>query len=111
MGKDRWDNAIYILGRGGGARTAGNLLYSLADIYQSPPEELLLINALSHLSATTTIGGTLSRGLGIIWPGRALTVAGIRMCYFKFVRMVEETEHLLTCIRNGKEETSVKLEN
>lgn len=111
MGKDRWDNDVHILGRGGGARVAGNLLYSLAEMYGCPTTDLLLINALPHLSATTTIGGTLSRGLGIIWPGRALTVAGIRMCYFKFVKMVEETELLIACIRNGKEETYVKLEN
>lgn len=104
IGRDRWGREVYALGRGKASRFVANLLESLLVVEGLAPTAVVLVNALPRATLVTTVGGTLSRGLGLIWPGRPLTLWGIRHCYRRFVRLVEETERLLSLVEE-KEET------
>lgn len=103
IGVDSRGWEVYALGRGPAARLVANCVESLMELYALRPLELVLIDALPSVSLVTTIGGTLSRGLGIVWPGRPLALWGIRRSYFRFVRLVEETERLLALAGEKKE--------
>ncbi|MDI6871294.1 MAG: DUF3189 family protein [Bacillota bacterium] len=103
VGRDRAGRGVYALGRGRAARLVLNCLESLVELEGASPVAVVMINALPRLSLVTTVGGTLSRGLGLIWPGRPLTLWGVRRCYFRFVRLVEETERLLSLVEEKEE--------
>jgi hypothetical protein len=107
IGRDRGGRDVYALGRGPVAREVANCLESLVSIGSSSPTEVLLINALPKLSFVTTVGGTLSRGYGLIWPGRPLALWGVRRCYRRFVRLVEETEQLLSYLEREEERGAI----
>ncbi|MGE5576690.1 MAG: DUF3189 family protein [Syntrophothermus sp.] len=95
MGTDRWGDEVYILGRGRAKRFMKNAIKSLCRIYGFPEQQLLLVDALSILNTTTVVGGTLSRGLGLVSLGRPIAALGIRLSYFNFVRLVERIEMIL----------------
>ncbi|MGE5552620.1 MAG: DUF3189 family protein [Betaproteobacteria bacterium] len=103
LGRDGAGRDVYALGRGPAARLVVNCLESLVEITGASPVEVVLINALPTASLITTIGGTLSRSLGLIWPGRPLALWGVRRCYPRFVRLVEQTERLLALMEEKEE--------
>ncbi|MGE5509508.1 MAG: DUF3189 family protein [Chitinophagales bacterium] len=107
IGRDRGNHDVYALGRGPVAREVANCLLSLLGVTGCDRLEVLLVNALPQISFVTTIGGTLSRGYGLIWPGRPLALWGIRRCYSRFVRLVEETERLLAYLDQEEERGAI----
>ncbi|MCL4515159.1 MAG: DUF3189 family protein [Firmicutes bacterium] len=108
MGTDHWGNEVYILGRGRAKKFMKNAVKSLCRIHGFPEEDLLLVDALSILNTTTVVGGTLSRGLGLVSLGRPIAALGIRLSYFNFVRLVEKIER---SVRKEKEEIDSPKEN
>lgn len=105
IGRDQAQRDVYALGRGSAARYVVNCLESLLLEERMSPMEIVLVNALPTISLVTTVGGTLSRGMGLVWPGRPLALWGVRRCYPRFVRLVRETERLLALV-DEKEERS-----
>lgn len=101
MGRDPEGHEIYIIGRKSNPRLLVNLVQSLLEIRGLPPEEILLVNALTAATMTILIGGTLSRGLGLVSLGRPLAIMGIQLSYWRFVRLVEETKSRLREITKG----------
>lgn len=104
IGRDSAGREIYVLGRGPAARLVANCVESLGELLGTPPLAVVMVNALPSVSLVTTIGGTLSRGLGIVWPGRPLVLWGIRRCYGRFVQLVTETERLLSLVSPEEEQ-------
>jgi hypothetical protein len=103
IGRDGAGRGVYALGRGPAARLVVNCLESLLLEADASPVAIVLVNALPAISLVTTIGGTLSRGFGLVWPGRPLALWGIRHCYPRFVRLVSETERLLALVHEKEE--------
>ncbi len=96
MGIDQNGHRIFIMGRKRAMRLMENAVQSLLKIYGRPADEILLVNALSEVTLTTAIGGTLSRGFGLVRLGRPLAILGIQLCYFRFVQLVERTETVIS---------------
>ena len=92
IGRDPLGYEVYILGRKSAAQLIENLIPSVLKYYGYPPQKILLVNALERLHLLTTVGGTLSRGLGLITIGRPLTIWGIKMSYFNFVELVDSVQ-------------------
>ncbi|MBO8126688.1 MAG: DUF3189 family protein [Firmicutes bacterium] len=92
FGRDAQGHEVYILGRKNAEELISNLVPSILKYYGHPPQEILLVNALERLSLLTTVGGTLSRGAGLVSIGRPLTIWGIKRCYFNFVQLVESVQ-------------------
>lgn len=107
VGRDPQGREVYALGRGPAARYVVNCVESLLVIDGRSPVAVVMINALPSISLVTTIGGILSRGLGLVWPGRPLALWGIRRCYSRFVRLVAETERLLSLVDEKEERVQV----
>lgn len=108
VGRDDAGRDVYALGRGSAGRLVVNCVESLCELVSAEPAAVVMINALPEASLMTTIGGTLSRGLGLVWPGRPLAVWGVRHCYRRLVRLVEETERLLSLVSGEQEKGSGK---
>ncbi len=92
IGVDQLGHEVYILGRKKAAQMVENLIRSILQYYSHSPNEILLVNALERLSIITTIGGTMSRGAGIISLGRPLTIWGIKRSYPNFVALVNTVQ-------------------
>lgn len=103
IGQDQAGREVYALGRGRAAKFVVNCVESLKELAGLPPLEILMVNALPRASLVTAVGGTLSRGLGLVWLGRPLATWGIRRGYARLVELVEETEHLLALVSEKKE--------
>jgi hypothetical protein len=106
LGRDQAGREVYALGRGPAARLVLNCLESLVEIIGASPVAVVAINALPSASRLTTVGGTLSRSFGWVWPGRNLALWGVRRRYRRLVRLVEQTERLLNLVEE-KEESPV----
>lgn len=92
VGVDEYGHEVYILGRKNAAYMVENLIKSVLAYYNHSPHEILLVNALERLSIITAIGGTLSRGFGLVRLGRPLTIWGIKNCYANFVTLVNTVQ-------------------
>lgn len=92
FGQDKGENKVYILGMGKAKKTVKNLLDSFLELEEIDKEEILLVNSLKHDNIFVRIGGFLSRRLGLIFPGRSLTVYGLKMVYFDFVETVNQVK-------------------
>lgn len=92
FGNDESGNSIYILGTGKARKMVLNALKSLMEIEGIPPEEIYLENTLKNINLVVRVGGFLSRGLGLVFPGRNLTVYGLQRAYFRFVRDVKRVK-------------------
>jgi len=92
FGNDEFGNSIYILGMGKARKMVLNALKSLIEIEGISPEEIYLENTLKNINLVVRVGGFLSRGLGLVFPGRNLTVSGLQRAYFRFVKVVKRVK-------------------
>lgn len=92
FGKDEFGNRVYILGTGKAKKIVINALKSFMEIEEINQDEVYLENTLKNVNLLVRIGGFLSRGLGLIFPGRILTVYGLQRAYPKFVQMVKRVK-------------------
>ncbi len=92
-GTDKKNNRIYFLGMKKAENLNKRVIYSLLKIENIPSEKILLINTLKYINIWVRIGGFFSRRLGIIKPGRNLTIYGIKKNYNKFVDLVKNTRN------------------
>ncbi len=100
MGFDNAGNEVFAIGRGHARAVAERALYSLARLIRYPDDSFLVVNALAVADLWTTIGGTISRGLGLTPWGRPIVIHGVRRSYRRLVALVEQTE--LTVLRMRK---------
>ena len=93
FGSDENNNKIFILGMGTAKKIVKNVIYDLMKVENIPEKEVLLINTLKNINLYVRIGGFLSRKLGLIYPGRFLTIYGLKQSYNKFVDTVREVKN------------------
>ncbi len=91
-GIDKWGNKIYVQGMGGSDRIVINLLKDIMALYGIPEREILLVNALENVNILVRIGGFLSRRLGLVFPGRVISIIGLQLAYPKFLRTVQRVK-------------------
>ncbi len=92
MGKDKFGNEIYTIGRQSLGDIFEPMLTGLAEILQIPSSEFLLVNTLPAVNFPMKLGGFLSRALKVIWIGRPLVLLGVQHSYFKFVNLVNSVK-------------------
>lgn len=88
FGSDESGNKIYIQGLGGSDKKIKQLLKELMTQNNIPEEEVVLVYTLKNVNLLVRIGGYLSRGLGLIFPGRILAAFGLKIAYWRFVKTV-----------------------
>lgn len=95
MGKDElgWD--VYIMGMKNAKQLVITSMKSYLNACGLDQKSFVLVNALVELHPVTSIGGMLSRRLGLVFPGRPMTVWGIRKTYPKFAALVEQVKENL----------------
>ncbi len=86
---------VMALGMGGGTELVRRALYSWLTIHNLPINSLMLVNLMPHIHPLTRIGGFMSRRLGIVIPGRWLTVRGIQCKYRHYLKLVREVKFRL----------------
>lgn len=89
-GKDEAGNDVYVLGMGKARSIVKRSLKSFLELEKIPDNKVYIKNTLQYVNFLVRIGGFLSRGYGIIFPGRILTIYGIKKSYFRFVKAVKE---------------------
>ena len=87
-GYDKRGNKIYIQGMGGSDKIVIGLLQDIMELYGIPEREVLLVNALENVNILVRIGGFLSRRLGLIFPGRVISIIGLQLANPKFLATV-----------------------
>ncbi len=91
-GDDEYGNKIYIQGMGGSDKVVKQLLKELMTKYEIPEKDVIMVDTLKNVNILVRIGGFLSRGLGLVFPGRYLTVLGLMLNYNKFVNTVSQVK-------------------
>jgi hypothetical protein len=90
MGTDEWGHAVYVVGLACGRRALQAALRDFLRLSGVAPDEFLLVDALQHAGLPMRVGGYTSRRLGLVWPGRLLTAAGVWLQYPRFCALVEQ---------------------
>lgn len=70
-----------------------NILKSVLKIHGIENKNILLKNTLNNVNLLVRIGGFLSRKLGMIFPGRILTVIGLKISFSKFIKTVNSVKN------------------
>lgn len=91
-GNDKYGNKIYIQGMGNSDKVVKQLLLDLMKKYNISEEEVILIDTLKNVNILVRVGGFLSRGLGLVFPGRLITVLGLKISYNNFIKTVNKVK-------------------
>ncbi len=91
-GNDEFENQVYIQGMGGSDKIVKQLLKDLMEKDNIPEEEVIIVDTLKNVNILVRIGGFMSRGLGLVFPGRFLTVLGLKLNYTKFINTVSRVK-------------------
>lgn len=83
---------VYFAGFGPGRRLVHRAALDLLAAAEVPRGQVLLVDALSRADWLVRLGGTLSRGLGLVGVGRPLVAAGIRRVYPALADLVRSTQ-------------------
>lgn len=81
MGRDEWDNEIYVVGRQNRPQVLTEVFTGLAAAFDIPRESFSLVNVMDRVNIAMKIGGALSRRLGWVTLGRPLVAWGTRRAY------------------------------
>ena len=90
MGKDEYNNEVYVLGKKNGGDRYSNLLRGIARIL-GEEEQLLAINCMNRVNMFMKMGGFSSRKMGLVSVGRPVVVHGSRKAFLELVNLVEIT--------------------
>jgi len=95
MGVDEAGNGVYLAARRSRPEVLENIFRGLAEIFNIPPEDYLLVNVMHKVNLTMKLGGYLSRRWGFIKLGRPIVTAGTRAAYFNVVELVTKVKSRL----------------
>ena len=90
MGKDEYNNEVYVLGKKNGGDRYSNLLRGIAQIL-GEEEQLLAVNCMNRVNMFMKLGGFSSRKMGLVSVGRPVVVHGSRKAFLELVNLVEIT--------------------
>lgn len=96
MGRDEWGNDVFFLGRRSNGPVIDRILPGMAGVFGLPEGEIVTLNTMPYVNLLMVIGGTLSRGLGIVCPGRAIVTHGARLAHHKLCRAVAKVKDRVT---------------
>lgn len=102
FGFDSAGNEVYILGMAGGEGVITPAIRDFLKLIRVPAKDVLIIRTLPLVNVWTRIGGFMSRKLGLVFPGRPLTIWSLQQNYFQFVKLVEEVEGRIASTRTGR---------
>lgn len=90
MGRDEAGNDVYFLGRRSNGPVIDRILPGMAGALGLPAGEIVTLNTMPYVNVLMVIGGTMSRALGIIWPGRAIVTYGTRVAHRQLCHAVDK---------------------
>lgn len=90
MGKDEYNNEVYVLGKKNMGDRYSNLLKGIAKIL-GEEEQLLAVNCMNRVNMFMKLGGFSSRKMGLVSVGRPVVVRGSRKAFLELVNLVEIT--------------------
>ena len=102
-GCDRWNNQIYILGRGNKRKILQNIASGLFSALGVPSEQFLFVDVSTTVNFDMRVGGTLSRKMNFISWGRPLAARGTQRAYPGIAQIVERVLDSLENINNEGE--------
>ncbi|HHW60786.1 MAG TPA: DUF3189 family protein [Syntrophomonadaceae bacterium] len=94
MGKDEWDNDVYILGKKSMGDRYNAILTGVAALL-GQSTAILPVNCMSHVNWSMKIGGFISRRLQIEFLGRPIVIWGTQKAFYHLVKLVEEVQAYL----------------
>lgn len=92
MGRDQWGNDVYFLGRRSNGAVIDRVLPGMVELFGLSRDEIITMNTSPYVNPLMVIGGTLSRALGLVRPGRAIVTLGARLAHPKLCRAVETVQ-------------------
>lgn len=92
MGRDERGNDVYFLGRRSNGAVIDRILPGMVEVFGLSRDEIITMNTSPYVNPLMVIGGTLSRALGLVRPGRAIVTLGARLAHRRLCRAVEEVQ-------------------
>lgn len=92
IGKDEFDNEVYIVGRRYMSKAICNLLSGVAKIFNIDEEEYIFVDALPYVNWQMVVGGYLSRKMGWVKLGRPIVIMGTQKSFLKLVTLVHNVK-------------------
>ncbi|MGE5560769.1 MAG: DUF3189 family protein [Chloroflexota bacterium] len=90
LGQDAQGNDVCFLGRRSNGPVVDRILPGMAAVFGFRQDEVVTLNTMPYVNLLMVVGGTLSRGLGLVWPGRPIVTFGVRMAYPRLCHAVEK---------------------
>lgn len=101
MGRDEWGNDVYFLGRRSNGAVIDRILPGMVEVFGLSRDEIITMNTSPYVNPLMIVGGTLSRALGLVRPGRAIVTLGARLAHRKLCRAVAEVKRRAAQRREG----------
>lgn len=95
LGQDGEGNDIYIFARRNVAQVAVRVLTGMAYIFGLPAEDYLFVNTTLFTNWLLTLGGILSRQLGLVWPGRLFVTKGAQKAFPDLLDLVTQVKKVI----------------
>ncbi|OPX90468.1 MAG: hypothetical protein A4E53_01020 [Pelotomaculum sp. PtaB.Bin104] len=93
IGRDEYGHEVYFTARRGRPVVLEYVLKGLAEIFEIPSSDYLLVNVMQNVNWTMKLGGYLSRRCGLIKVGRPLVILGTRAAYFQIADLVRQVKN------------------
>lgn len=90
MGKDEYNNDVYVLGKMSMGDRYSRLLQGIAGIL-GEEKQLLVVNCMNRVNTFMKLGGFSSRKMGLVSLGRPVVVRGSKKAFLELVNLVEIT--------------------
>jgi len=94
MGRDERGNEVYFMARRSRPVVLESVIKGLAEIFNIPPGEYLLVNVMQNVNWTMKLGGYLSRRCGFIKIGRPIVTLGTQAAYLQLVDLVRKVKNI-----------------
>jgi len=101
MGKDEYENQIYIVGKHNLGNYFEEIIRQVAEVFSLDQNEFALINTMPYVNLTMMIGGFLSRRLGMVGLGRPIVCYGTKKAYDNLVNLVNRIKITVASERIG----------
>lgn len=93
MGRDECGHEVFFTARRSRLVVLENIVKGLAEIFDIPSTEYLLVNVMQNVNWAMKLGGYLSRRCGLIKIGRPIVTLGTRRAYFRIADLVQQVKN------------------
>ncbi|MDD3652796.1 MAG: DUF3189 family protein [Desulfotomaculaceae bacterium] len=95
MGRDEFGHEVFFTARRSRQVVLENIVKGLAEIFDIPPAEYLLVNVMHKVNWAMKFGGYLSRRCGLIRVGRPIVTMGTRLAYSQVANLVRQVKNYI----------------